>query len=142
MNPVIDRAMNAVDNMPNLVKVVTPGLVDQVLRVVGIQRRVLILDNGPDIEEWEQIKRLIFLKAPMEQKSVNPRFVGTTKEWTLLPDEVPSVDVGKVDPPLKYSKKTREYDKNQWPPEVLEEVKKDFPSEYKETPPVKEAVKA
>lgn len=89
----IERIINAVDSMPNLIKVVTPGAIDEVIRIVPLQRQVLDTGKGPHKELWEGIKRRLFLEAPYEQKTVAPVPVGNRREWTILPDDVPVVDL-------------------------------------------------
>lgn len=107
-NSALDRVMDEVDSLPNLIKVFQGGKVDRVMRVVPLESRVLDLDMGPDNEEWEQIKRLVYLKAPLELKGTEPVAVGTSKEWTLTPDRVPVVNLGEVKEAICESRKTRD----------------------------------
>lgn len=109
MSKAIDRVIDAVDGMPNLIKLVKGGKVDRVMRVVPLESRTLDLDTGPDGEEWEQVKRLIYLRAPVEKRGLDPVEVGTYKEWTLLPEQVPVVELtGEIGDDVKLNKKSRE----------------------------------
>lgn len=111
-NNALTRVIDEVDNLPNLIKVVQGGRVDRVMRVVPLEARVLDLDKGPDKEEWEQIRRLVFLQAGLEKKSLDPVEVGTSKEWTLTADRVPVVDIGIVTGNIVKNKQTLEKEAN------------------------------
>lgn len=86
-----ERLIDSVESMPNLIKVIMGGKVDKVFRVEPLLARVLNLDRAPDAEEWAKIQRLIYLRAPLEQRGLEPVEVGTRKEWTLMPEQVPVV---------------------------------------------------
>lgn len=107
MSDALQMAVEAVDSLPNLIKVVMSGVPDRVMRVLPLESRILT-DNAPDMDEWEQIKRLVYLKAPVEQKGLEPVPVGTTKEWTITTSDVPVVDLGGYSGELVFNKKNRE----------------------------------
>lgn len=96
------RLIQSVETLPNLIKVVSVGRVDRVFRVEPLEARVLDLDRAPDAEEWAKIQRLIYLKAPLEQRGLEPVPVGNKQDWTLLPEDVPVVRIqGDVPSDLK-----------------------------------------
>ena len=86
-----ERMVNEVVNLPNLIKVVRAPRVDEVIRIEPLESRELDLMNAPDTEEWEKIKRLVYLKAPVEQRGFDPVPVGDRNNWTLVPEQVPVV---------------------------------------------------
>lgn len=85
------KLVNSVESLPNLIKIVQGGKTDRVFRVEPLKSRVLDLDRNPHAEEWAKIQRLIYLKAPLEQRGLEPVATGTVKEWLLMPEEVPVV---------------------------------------------------
>ena len=93
MATATEKAIEAVESLPNLIKLVKPPQVDRVIRIVPLEPRTLDLMLGPDAEEWAQIERLVFLFAPPEKKTLNPAPVGTRQEWTLMPEDVPVVEL-------------------------------------------------
>ena len=86
-----EKVREMVEKMPNLIKIVRGAFEDRVIRVIPLESKVLWLDIGPDAEEWARIRRLIFLKAPLEQRNFEPVPVGNRLEWTLVPEDVPVI---------------------------------------------------
>lgn len=86
-----ERLIDSVESLPNLIKVVQGGRIDRVFRVEPLLARILDLDKNPEQEEWAKIQRLVYLKAPLEQRGLEPVDVGDRKEWKLMPEQVPVV---------------------------------------------------
>lgn len=102
--------MGAVESLPNLVKVVKGGKIDTVIRIDPLESRVLDLDRTEEQEEWENIKRLVYLKAPLEQRNLDPVATGDKQNWLLLPEQVPVVKLqGEVPDDLLLNSANREH---------------------------------
>ena len=102
------RMVAEVENLPNLVKLIKPGKVDEVIRIEPLESRELDLSVQPQMEEWENIKRLVYLRAPIEERGKDPVPVGTKTDWTLVSEQVPVVKLmGEVPEDLKLSAASR-----------------------------------
>lgn len=86
-----ERLIDSVESLPNLITITAGGRINKVFRVEPLIARVLDIDRTPDAEEWAKIQRLVYLKAPLEQRGLEPVNVGDTKEWKLMPEQVPVV---------------------------------------------------
>ena len=95
---VQEKAAEAVLSLKNLIVIVEQGVPDKVVRIIPLKGEKLWLNNGPDIERWEEIKRQVFLKAPPDQKIATPVSVGDRSSWTLLPENVPIIDLTELEP--------------------------------------------
>lgn len=103
------RLVEAIDELPNLIKIVKAGKVDEVIRIEPLESRVLDLMTQPESEEWENIRRLVYLRAPIEERGKDPVPVGTRKDWTLVPEQVPVVKLmGEVPDDLKLNYTSRQ----------------------------------
>ena len=104
-----NRVIAEVENLDNLVKIVMAPRVDKVIRIVPLESRELDLSLQPQSEEWENIKRLVYLMAPLEERGKDPVPVGTKNDWTLVPEQVPVVTLmGNVPEDLRLNAKSRE----------------------------------